>query len=369
MAPPAPGPRAHYGWSLNWAFRYEHDDLLPRSPGTKTPEFLALNPNSRLPVIEDDGFVLCESMAINFYLAKKHNSPLYPSDPRNEALALQWSFWEVDRLDRTLANYLTHTSILPEAERDKSHRRRRLGRGRAGDERAQRRAQQIAMACRPGILHCRSERRLRAMAVPGDGPEPLAGNARLVRALLGPAGRQKGPCGAGRLTCNNNLGESEKICSTRSPSPIRSSAMPRGDLFPEIGPYETGYLPLSTSHVMYWEQAGNPRGFPVLFLHGGPGAGAGAVHRRFFDPAFWRIVIFDQRGAGRSRPLGGLEDNTTAVPGRGYRTAAHPSRRRPVSVVRRLLGFDAGAGLRADASASAWRRACCAVSSSAVRPR
>jgi proline iminopeptidase len=87
--------------------------------------------------------------------------------------------------------------------------------------------------------------------------------------------------------------------------------MPRGDLFPEIGPYETGYLPLSTAHVMYWEQAGNPRGFPVLFLHGGPGAGAGAVHRRFFDPNFWRIVIFDQRGAGRSRPLGGLENNTT----------------------------------------------------------
>jgi len=87
--------------------------------------------------------------------------------------------------------------------------------------------------------------------------------------------------------------------------------MPRGDLFPEIGPYETGYLPLSASHVMYWEQAGNPRGRPVLFLHGGPGAGAGAVHRRFFDPHFWRIVIFDQRGAGRSRPLGGLDDNTT----------------------------------------------------------
>jgi glutathione S-transferase len=99
---------------------YEHDDILPRSPGTKTPKFLALNPNSRLPVIEDDGFVLYESMAINFYLAKKHKSPLYPSDPRGEALALQWSFWEVDRLDRTLANYLTHTSILPAAERDKS---------------------------------------------------------------------------------------------------------------------------------------------------------------------------------------------------------------------------------------------------------
>ena len=87
--------------------------------------------------------------------------------------------------------------------------------------------------------------------------------------------------------------------------------MPRGDLFPEIGPFETGYLPLSAGHVMYWEQAGNPRGRPVLFLHGGPGAGAGAVHRRFFDPEFWRIVIFDQRGAGRSRPLGSLAQNTT----------------------------------------------------------
>jgi proline iminopeptidase len=88
--------------------------------------------------------------------------------------------------------------------------------------------------------------------------------------------------------------------------------MPRGDLFPEIGPFETGYLPLSGGHVMYWEQIGNPRGQPVLFLHGGPGAGAGSVHRRFFDPGFWRTVIFDQRGAGRSRPLGGLDANTTA---------------------------------------------------------
>ncbi len=87
--------------------------------------------------------------------------------------------------------------------------------------------------------------------------------------------------------------------------------MPRGDLFPEIGPFETGYLPLSGGHVMYWEQAGNPNGRPVLFLHGGPGAGAGAVHRRFFDPQYWRILIFDQRGAGRSRPLGGLDHNTT----------------------------------------------------------
>ncbi len=87
--------------------------------------------------------------------------------------------------------------------------------------------------------------------------------------------------------------------------------MPRGDLFPDIAPFETGLLPLSAGHVMYWEQVGNPRGQPALFLHGGPGAGAGAIHRRFFDPAHWRVVIFDQRGAGRSRPLGELRDNTT----------------------------------------------------------
>jgi proline iminopeptidase len=88
--------------------------------------------------------------------------------------------------------------------------------------------------------------------------------------------------------------------------------MPRGDLFPDIAPFETGLLPLTGGHVMYWEQVGNPRGQAALFLHGGPGAGAGAIHRRFFDPGHWRVVIFDQRGAGRSRPLGDLRENTTA---------------------------------------------------------
>jgi proline iminopeptidase len=85
----------------------------------------------------------------------------------------------------------------------------------------------------------------------------------------------------------------------------------RSDLFPDIVPYQTGTLPVGSGHELYWEQAGNPAGQPVLFLHGGPGAGAGAVHRRFFDPQHWRVVVFDQRGAGRSRPLGSLIDNTT----------------------------------------------------------
>jgi len=88
--------------------------------------------------------------------------------------------------------------------------------------------------------------------------------------------------------------------------------MPPRDLYPEIMPFESGYLPLDHGHTMYWEQVGNPAGEPVLFLHGGPGAGAGAVHRRFFDPKRFRVVIHDQRGAGRSRPLGSLVANTTA---------------------------------------------------------
>ena len=64
---------------------------------------------------------------------------------------------------------------------------------------------------------------------------------------------------------------------------------------------------------MYWEQAGNPRGMPVLFLHGGPGAGAAAAHRQFFDPRYYRIIIFDQRGCGRSPPHGAITDNTTPL--------------------------------------------------------
>jgi len=96
---------------------YDHKDWLPRAPETRTPEYRALNPNGRVPTIDDDGFILSESMAINFYLAKKHKSPLFPSDPKNEALALQWSLWETDRLDRQIVNYARHTKDLPAAER------------------------------------------------------------------------------------------------------------------------------------------------------------------------------------------------------------------------------------------------------------
>ncbi len=85
------------------------------------------------------------------------------------------------------------------------------------------------------------------------------------------------------------------------------------ELFPEIEPYQHGMLPLDDIHTIYWEQSGNPKGIPVVFLHGGPGAGSSPTHRRFFDPESYRIIILDQRGAGRSRPLGELRNNTTPL--------------------------------------------------------
>lgn len=91
----------------------------------------------------------------------------------------------------------------------------------------------------------------------------------------------------------------------------RSETVLRSELFGDIQPYASGMLPVDANHTLYWEQSGNPSGIPVVFLHGGPGAGAAAVHRRFFDPEFYRVVIFDQRGAGRSTPLGDLSANTT----------------------------------------------------------
>ncbi|GIL38905.1 prolyl aminopeptidase [Roseiterribacter gracilis] len=81
------------------------------------------------------------------------------------------------------------------------------------------------------------------------------------------------------------------------------------DLYPPIEPYRSGYLPVDSLHTLYWEECGSPTGVPIVFLHGGPGAGASPTHRRFFDPARFRIIIFDQRGSGRSTPLGEVRDN------------------------------------------------------------
>ena len=95
------------------------------------------------------------------------------------------------------------------------------------------------------------------------------------------------------------------IDSTRVPSS-------EAGLHPECTPHASGMLALDRRHTMYWETCGNASGLPILFLHGGPGGGSLPHHRRFYDPAQWRIVLYDQRGAGRSTPIADITDNTTA---------------------------------------------------------
>ncbi len=84
-------------------------------------------------------------------------------------------------------------------------------------------------------------------------------------------------------------------------------------MFPTIQPYHTEFVKVSELHSLYVEQSGNPKGVPVVFLHGGPGSGTNPIQRRFFDPTFYRIILFDQRGAGKSTPHGELRDNTVAA--------------------------------------------------------
>jgi proline iminopeptidase len=85
----------------------------------------------------------------------------------------------------------------------------------------------------------------------------------------------------------------------------------RRTYFPPLDPYRTGRLAVGDGHELYFEESGNPTGKPVVFLHGGPGGGSEPKQRRFFDPAVYRIVLFDQRGCGKSTPFASLEHNTT----------------------------------------------------------
>ncbi len=86
---------------------------------------------------------------------------------------------------------------------------------------------------------------------------------------------------------------------------------PRRELYPEIEPFNSGWMATGGVHEIYFEESGNPEGLPVIVLHGGPGGAVNPQMRRYFDPARYRIVMFDQRGCGLSRPNASLEDNTT----------------------------------------------------------
>lgn len=89
------------------------------------------------------------------------------------------------------------------------------------------------------------------------------------------------------------------------------NAVSHGRLYPTGEPFATHRMPVGDGHVLYVEECGRPDGVPVVVLHGGPGGGCSPFMRRFFDPAHYRIVLFDQRGCGRSRPTASVEANTT----------------------------------------------------------
>jgi proline iminopeptidase len=92
---------------------------------------------------------------------------------------------------------------------------------------------------------------------------------------------------------------------------IRTAAMTLRPLYYPLEPYNWGMLQVSELHSIYFEECGNPQGKPVVFLHGGPGGGLQTLYRQFFDPSRWRIILFDQRGCGRSKPYAELRENTT----------------------------------------------------------
>ena len=85
----------------------------------------------------------------------------------------------------------------------------------------------------------------------------------------------------------------------------------RRGLYPQIEPYETGMLDVGDGHSLYWELSGNPNGKPAVMLHGGPGGGSSPDHRRQWNPEKYKILVFDQRGCGKSTPYASLDDNTT----------------------------------------------------------
>lgn len=94
-------------------------------------------------------------------------------------------------------------------------------------------------------------------------------------------------------------------------NPRMSTDAPRRELYPPIEPVRTGFLDVGDGHQVYYEECGNPKGKPVVFLHGGPGGGCTPAMRRFWNPEVYRIVLFDQRGSGKSTPHASLDNNTT----------------------------------------------------------
>jgi proline iminopeptidase len=132
-----------------------------------------------------------------------------------------------------------------------------------------------------------------------------------------PARRAKSSSSKSKRPTTSLRAKSSAAKSKRSVVPLRAKrkSVARSQklrtLYPAIKPYRTGFLRVSELHELYFEESGNPHGKPAVFLHGGPGGGTDAKMRGFFDPKRYRIVLFDQRGCGKSRPHASLVDNTT----------------------------------------------------------
>ena len=137
-----------------------------------------------------------------------------------------------------------------------------------------------------------------------------------------------------------------------APDADAGKSIRRADPF---APLTSEMLSVGDGHDVHVESVGRAGGIPAVYLHGGPGSGCQPDHRRLFDPERFHAVLFDQRGAGRSRPKGRREDNTTATPDRGHGADPRKIRLRALDGGRRLLGRDAGAGLCAGPSGARHR--------------
>jgi proline iminopeptidase len=114
------------------------------------------------------------------------------------------------------------------------------------------------------------------------------------------------------LKCSNKyLYNFKKLRFSIKMEGTSTSVQQRRELFPEITPTQSGFLQVSNIHKIYWEEYGNPQGLPAIIIHGGPGGGSSPAYPRTFDPVAYRIIQFDQRGAGKSEPHACLEENTT----------------------------------------------------------
>ena len=165
------------------------------------------------------------------------------------------------------------------------------------------------IAARPKAAHTEARKsapKRKSAARPTDRSRSVPKSAaRSSVSARSPAARSASPRGsAARGTTSRNA-------SARGNPAGMAAVLPRRELYPAIEPYRQGYLRVSELHEIYYEESGNPAGKPAIFLHGGPGAGSDPRARQFFDPHHYRIVVFDQRGCGRSRPSASLVENTT----------------------------------------------------------